>query len=42
MPHFDAMIQQKQKLREAILKNQKVCDLLVNTAITWRISTMLS
>lgn len=31
MPHFDAMIQQKQKLREAILKNQKVCDLLVNT-----------
>lgn len=30
MPHFDSMMQQKQKLREALLQNQDVVNLLVN------------
>lgn len=31
MPHFDTLKQQKQKLREALLKNQSVVNLLMNT-----------
>lgn len=31
MPHFDAMIKQKQLLRQKLLQNQAVVDLLVNT-----------
>lgn len=31
MPHFDVMTQQKQKLKEALLQNQAVVNLLMNT-----------
>lgn len=31
MPHFDVVKEQKQKLREALLKNQKIVNLLMNT-----------
>lgn len=31
MPHFDVLREQKQKLREALLKNQNVVNLLMNT-----------
>lgn len=31
MPHFQAIIEQKERLREALLRNQTVVDLLVNT-----------
>lgn len=31
MPHFDAIIEQKNKLKEKLLQNQNVVDLLVNT-----------
>lgn len=31
MPHFDAIIEQKNELKEKLLQNQKVVDLLVNT-----------
>lgn len=31
MPHFDAIIEQKNQLKEALLQNQAIVDLLVNT-----------
>ena len=31
MPHFDVLREQKQKLKEALLKNQNVVNLLMNT-----------
>ncbi len=31
MPHFDVITQQKQKLKEALLKNQNIVNLLMNT-----------